>query len=471
MLIAVAALFALPASAQAINFSPNPTVTLANPQAGAHSNVTIHMDFTAGQVKNLTVGLPPGMVGDPNATPQCTVAQLNGDTCPANTEVGSVTANARVTLLTLVQVPVTVNGTLYNLTPQPGEPARFGIVLRPLSVPPLPPILPNIILQSGVQLRSDFGLDTIINNIPNTTLNAGDTTIDSQTITLDGIAPGTGKPFMRNPTSCGNHTTNFSAVPYNGTSDTASATFATNNCGALDFSPAFTAIVGGPGGTAQGGQTTAITSIDQDNDEAGLINAHVFVPPDLAPNTLTDLLSHRCPPADFQAGTCLGNTVVGNAIATSPLLSQGLAGQVFLVDNGGILPNIGLDLRGQLHLLLQGSLNVDKSVTFGDLPPGLPDIPISHFQLSFTNPPGLLIANRDLCVGPPPVFHADFMGYNGANTSVDSPASVQGCGAGSGTGGNAAKCKKAKKKRKHRAAESKKHKKRSCKKKQKKKHH
>ncbi|MGC1802048.1 MAG: hypothetical protein WA701_16815, partial [Solirubrobacterales bacterium] len=179
-----------------------------------------------------------------------------------------------------------------------------------------------------------------------------------------------------------------------------------------------------------------------------------------------DLLSHRCPPADFQAGTCLGNTVVGNAIATSPLLSQGLAGQVLLVDNGGLLPNIGLDLRGQLHLLLQGSLNVDKSVTFGDLPPGLPDIPISHFQLAFTNPPGLLIANRDLCVGPPPVFHADFTGYNGATTSVDSPASVQGCGGGS----NAAKCKKAKKKHKHRAAESKKQKKRSCKKKQRKKH-
>jgi hypothetical protein len=470
ILIAAAALLvAGPASAQAA-FTVTGSVT-TNANAGAHSDVHIHVGFAQGQVKDLTIGLPPGMVGDPNATPLCSVAQLNADACSTNTKVGSVTANATVTVAGPVTVPVTVNGDLYNLTPQPGEPARFGIVLRPLALPPpLPSVLPNIILQSGVQLRPDFGLDTIINNIPNST-SGFSTTINSQDITLFGTAPGTGKPFMRNPTSCGNHTTNFSAVAYNDESDTASATFPTNNCGALDFSPAFTAIVGGPGGTAQGGQTTAITSIDQDNDEAGLINAHVFVPPDLAPNTLTDLLSHRCPPADFQAGTCLGNTVVGNAIATSPLLSQGLAGQVFLVDNGGLLPNIGLDLRGQLHLLLQGSLNVDKSVTFGDLPPGLPDIPISHFQLSFTNPPGLLIANRDLCVGPPPVFHADFMGYNGANTSVDSPASVQGCGAGSGTGGNAAKCKKAKKKRKHRAAESKKHKKRSCKKKQKKKHH
>jgi hypothetical protein len=466
-LIAAAALLTvIPASAQAITLS-GLVAQPASTQAGAHSDFHLHMNFTNGQVKDLTVGLPPGQVGDPNATPQCTEAQLNSatagnDGCPANTQVGTVVANATITVVAL---PVTLNvsGKLYNLTPHAGEPARFGIVLQPGNLGgavtlPLPPI----ILQSAVHLRPDFGLNTVINNIPNSTQGLP-TTINSQDITLFGIAPGTGKPFMRNPTSCDEHTTTFTAVPYSGATDSGSVTFTPTNCGALDFSPAFTAIVGGPGGTAQGRQTTAITSIDQDNDEAGLINAHVFVPADLAPNTLTDLLSHRCPPADFEAGTCLGNTVVGDAVATSPLLSSPLAGQVLLVDNGGLLPNIGLDLRGQLHLLLQGSLNTDKSVIFA----GLPDIPIAHFQLAFTNPPGLLIANRDLCVGPPPVFHADFTGYNGASTSVDSTATVQGCGGGSGSGGTGSKCKKkAKKKHKHHAAESKKHKKKhACKKK------
>jgi hypothetical protein len=384
--------------------------------------------------------------------------------------VGAVVANATITV---VAVPVTLNvsGRLYNLTPHAGEPARFGIVLQPGDLGghvtlPLPPV----ILQSAVQLRSDFGLNTVINDIPNTTSGMS-TTINSQDITLFGIAPGTGKPFMRNPTSCDQHATTFTAVPYSGDTDSGSASFTPTNCGGLDFSPSFTATVGGPGGTAQGSQTTAITSIDQDNDEAGLINAHVFVPNDLAPNTLTDLLSHRCSSADFAAGSCLANTVVGNAVATSPLLSQPLTGQVILVDSGDLLPNIGLDLQGQLHLLLQGSLNTDKSVTFGDVPPGLPDIPIAHFQLAFTNPPGLLIANRDLCTGAAPVFHADFTGYNGATTSVDSAATIEGCGAGGG-GATPSKCKKkAKKKHKHRAAESKKHKKRSCKKKKHKKRH
>jgi hypothetical protein len=474
IVFAVAALLvAVPASAQALTLS-GLSAAPTNTQAGAHSDVHIHMDFGGGQVKDLTVGLPPGLVGDPNAAPLCTVAQLNADTCPSNTKVGAVTANATVTVA-ILPVTLDVHGDLYNLTPQPGEPARFGIVLRPIKgdlcalLPQalcdlLPNILPPVILQSGVQLRPDFGLDTVINNIPNTTSGLA-TTINSQDITLFGTAPGTGKPFMRNPTSCGTNTTNFSATPYSGSSASGSANFTTTNCGALDFSPSFSAILAG---AAQGTPTTAVTSIDQDVDEAGLLNAHVFVPPDLAPNTLTDLLSHRCAPADFQAGTCLDNTVVGNAIATSPLLSEALAGQVHLVDSGGgLLPNIGLDLRGQLHLLLQGSLNADKSVTFA----GLPDIPIAHFQLAFTNPPGLLIANRNLCVGTPPVWHAEFTGYNGASTTVDSTAQVVGaCGADNGGVGGKCKAKKRKKKH-HRAAESKKkHKKKSCKKKKRKKH-
>jgi hypothetical protein len=472
IVIAAAALLAVPASAQALSLS-GLVAAPASTQAGAHSNFHLHMDFSGGQVKDLTIGLPPGMIGDPNAAPLCTVAQLNADACPANTKVGSVTANATVTVVVL-PVTVDVNGDLYNLTPQPGEPARFGIVLRPLALPPpLPSVLPPIILQSGVQLRPDFGLNTIINNIPNTTLSSGDTTINSQDITLFGTAPGTGKPFMRNPTSCGSNTTNFSAVPHSGSSATGQASFTTTNCGALDFSPAFTAEVGGPGQTTNGVATNASTSILQDNDEAGLLRAVVNVPSDFNPNSAL-FFAAACDQASFAAGNCPANTVVGLATAASPLLSQPLIGNVELVQGSGTFPNLGLDLKGQLHLLLQGTTAINpNTVTFGDVPPGLPDIPISRFQLTFTNPPGLLGTTRDLCVPPVPVFHADFTGYNGASASVDAPAIVDGCGPSSGKG-NLGKCKKhkAKKKHKKRAAESKKkHKKKSCKKKKKHKKH
>jgi hypothetical protein len=478
LFIAVAALIAVPASAQAA-FSVAGTAAPTNTNAGAHSNVNIHMDFAGGQVKDLRIGLPPGMVGDPNATPLCTVDQLNADACPANSKVGAVTANATVTVVVL-PVTLDVHGDLYNLTPQPGEPARFGIVLRPaqsLLCPPLPqvlcdalpPVVPPVILQSGVQLRPDYGLDTVINNVPNSTSGLP-TTINSQDITLFGIAPGTGKPFMRNPTSCGTHTTTFFAVPYSGSSSNDSDTFDTVNCGALDFSPAFTAEVGGPGQTTNGVGTTASTAILQDTDEAGLHNAVVTVPPDLNPNA-TIFFGAHCSQADFLASACPSSTVVGLATAASPLLSQPLIGNVVLVDPpAGAFPNLGLDLQGALHLLLQGATAINpNTVTFN----GLPDIPISRFQLTFTNPPALLGTSRDLCVPPSPLFHAAFTGYNSASTAVDASAVVDGCGAG-GSGKVGSKCKKhkAKKKHKKRAAESKKkHKKKSCKKKKRKKKH
>jgi hypothetical protein len=471
LLAAAALLVTVPASAQALSLS-NLTAAPESDEAGAHSDFTIHMDFGGGQVKDLTVGLPPGLIGDPNATPLCTVDQLNADACPDNTKVGSVTADATVTVAGPVSVPVTVNGDLYNLTPQAGEPARFGIVLRPLCAIAgplcdlLPPILPNIVLQSGVQLRPDYGLNTVINNIPNSTSGLS-TTINSQDITLFGTAPGTGKPFMRNPTSCQQHTTNFTAVPYSGSTATGSAHFTTTGCDNLDFSPAFTAEVGGPGQTSNGVPTTASTSILQDADEAGLLNAKVTVPNDLNPNA-TVFFGGSCGQTDFIAGTCPASTIVGLATAASPLLTQPLVGNVELVSSGSTFPNLGLDLKGQLHLLLQGATAINpNTVTFE----GLPDIPISRFQLTFTPSPGLLGTSRDLCVGAPPVFHADFTGYNGASTSVDSAATVDGCGASTtGGGGTKAKCKKAKKKHKHHAAEAKKkQKKKSCKKKKRKK--
>jgi hypothetical protein len=284
-------------------------------------------------------------------------------------------------------------------------------------------------------------------------------------VTLFGKSPN--PLFARNPTSCGNATTNFLAHSYvaPNTPVMGNASYTPTGCENIEFSPAFTAQVGGTGQTTNGVPTTASTAILQDSDEAGLRNAVVRVPNDLNPNA-TIFFGPPCSQPDFVAGTCPSNTVVGLATAASPLLSQPLIGNVSLVSSGGPFPNLGLDLKGQLHLLLQGSVDISagNTVTFNDLP----DIPISRFQLTFTPSPGLLGTSRDLCVPPAPLFHADFTGWNGTTRPVDASATVEGCGPTTAT---KAKCKaKKKKKGKKRAAEAKKKKKKkSCKKKKRKK--
>jgi hypothetical protein len=449
LVAAAVLLVAAPASAQALTLSglaAAPTDT----QGGANSDFRIQMTFGDGQVKDLTIQLPPGLVGNPNATPKCTSAQLHGSGCPAETQVGEVSAVANILSIPL---PVNASGGLFNLEPLPGEPARFGIRLTPLGLPLLPPV----ILESGAQLRTtDFGLNTVINNIPNTTSGLP-TTIVSQDITLFGSRPWMSVPFMRNPTSCKEHTTNFTAVPYSGNTATGSATFTTDNCDALDFSPGFSALMAG----AVGGQkTTVTTSIEQAATEAGLLKATVAIPPDLNPDL--NLLGNRCAPDAFLAGNCPPSSIMGFAIASSPLLTSALAGNVILVETGAI-PEIGLDLRGQLNLKLRGTFGLDKVVTFDNLP----DIPIASFALTFPSAPGLLAASRNLCEPPPPNFHAEFLGYNGATTAVDVPGVV--VGACQPLAATKAKCKKAKKKKgKKRAAEAKKKKKKKCKKKKRK---
>lgn len=418
---------AVPAAHAAIGFQglqAKPT----NLAAGAHSNVNIHIGFSdpSDQVKDLIVHLPPGLVGDPTATPLCTVAQLNADGCPASTQVGAVTA--KVNVQAVVAMPLTVKGSLYNLVPQPGEPARFGIVLRPAGG-----LLPKIIQQSAVQLRPDFGLDTIINNFP-TEASGLETDITSLDIQLFGTANGNG--FMRNPTSCTAKTVSFEATSYSKHAASGSApSFTPTSCAALPFSPTLSVELGERGATRAGSITPLTTVIDQDNGEAGLQNAKVILPSQTGP---TAAIVNQCPLAQFQAdaAACPAGSIVGDAIATSPFVSGPETGGVVIVEPAvaGSLPRLGVDLHGPLSLQILGSF-VAESAGLGNAFVGLPDIPISHFELRFKGGAGGLISTSvDLCDSPPPVFHAEFGGYNGVKGSANPKASIKGCGGGGGGG-------------------------------------
>jgi hypothetical protein len=472
-LIALAAVGAVallgPASAHALTLSNLQAEPAAPPngttEAGKNTNFEINMAFDAEDVENLRIGLPPGLVGNPTATVQCTADQLNANACPAESQVGATTVNATVTV---IAVPVTldIQGKLFNLVPQPGEPARFGIVLTPLSVDPLPPILPPVILQSGVELRqSDLGLDTVIEDIPNATQGLP-THINSMHVTLFGNPPGGTKPFIRNPTSCGTATTNFTADAHGSdTEATGSASFTPTACDQVPFSPTFTALIGSPGHTAINTKPPVTTSIQQDFDEAGLKRAHVLLPTNIGSDS--NVLTVTCPPADFQAGACAPNTVLGSALAGSPLLTEPLTGPVIAVGNPSGLPRIGLDLTGPLSMKLMGDFVVSPSA--GLVFNGLPDIPIADFSLTFDQD-RLVINLTDLCDGAPRTFTTAFDGHNGATAGGPVNAAIDGCTAfGPGKGSaKGKKCKKKRKKGKGKAAAAKK-KKKKCKRKKRKK--
>ena len=394
------------------------TVNKAAPgskNAGANSQFDLDISFSGGEdVRDLTVHLPPGLVGDPTSAPLCSEVQLEADTCPAQSQIGTTITTATV----LLPSDTTINGSVYNVQPRSGEPARLGIVLRPDTGG-------TVVLQSPAKLRSsDFGLDTVLEDIPNTAVVLGLTvpiTIARIQLSLEG-------DFMRNPTSCGEKTTTADAISYSETAASGSNSFTSVNCAALPFSPEFTAKVGSPGHTTAFTKPPQTTVISQDDGEAGLRVANVLLPPGVGGDN--DQLGNTCSVSNFQAHSCPALAIVGQATAESPLQEQALEGPMALVANPeGGLPLLGLDLEGALALQLYGNLSIlpssegtETRVVFN----GLPDIPIARFELELLEDRLNLLA-RDICEPPDLFYNTTFTSHGDVVDTGTTQGTVEGC--------------------------------------------
>ena len=191
------------------------SVAASNKQAAGHPDLTIH--------------LPPGLVGNPSAAAKCSQTDFANDQCDSldpGSNVGTVSVNAIAAGL----IPLTATGDVYNVTPSAGEPARLGVWVRPLGG-----LLGKIGLTVLVSVRpSDFGLDTTINNIP-TSVSGISAEIDSMTLTLNGTT--SAGHFVTLPSSCTPATTRIDVSSYGSNSASATSTFTPTGCGSVPFHP------------------------------------------------------------------------------------------------------------------------------------------------------------------------------------------------------------------------------------------
>ncbi|HZL49048.1 MAG TPA: hypothetical protein VFC30_08540, partial [Solirubrobacteraceae bacterium] len=117
-----------------------------------------------GLTKDLHFNLPPGLIGNPTPFPQCTdrgfgeISDRNLERspetgCPLDTVVGV----AHVTVFEPRSVGfLSQSVPLFNLTPNVGEPAKFGFKFE--NVP--------VILDTAVRTGGDYGVVVSVNNIP-----------------------------------------------------------------------------------------------------------------------------------------------------------------------------------------------------------------------------------------------------------------------------------------------------------------
>src|SRR5919197_1321286 len=291
VLLAVGLLLALPASAQASFAVSSFTVTPSGTAAGSHPDVSISLGFSGDEhVRDLTVSLPPGLIGNPNATARCTTAKFQADDCAGNTRVGTTAVQS-----TLLGLPVTADGDVYNLQPGAGEPARLGVIVRP------PLGADKVFLISRVALRkADGGLDSIITGIPSTVRILGldqEMTIQSMTLTLLGRPAGAAQPFMTLPTGCGPATARAAAKSAEGTSVTRAAPpFTPTACAKLRFAPRFAATL------SAGREPSLSTVITGADGDANAASATVTLPGRIGVNL--PAASNTCTVAQQAAGQC-----------------------------------------------------------------------------------------------------------------------------------------------------------------------
>jgi hypothetical protein len=157
------------ASYEAAAFNENGSL---DTQAGSHPygfTTTFDLNRTAGPpfvpelAKDLRFSLPPGLVGDPTAFPQCSDAQFQRERpgrindCPSDTALGvaSVTVYEPRYLSSESRPFVSFLVPLVNLKPLPGEPARFGFDV----------LTAHVILDTAVRTGGDYGVTVSTTNI------------------------------------------------------------------------------------------------------------------------------------------------------------------------------------------------------------------------------------------------------------------------------------------------------------------
>jgi hypothetical protein len=424
-------------------------------------------------VRDVEVELPPGLIGDPSATPKCTPKQFrtpsaeisanpySGSSCPGNTQVG--VAQFALTL-GLRAVPLYFG--VYNLVPPAGVPAAFGFNPAGLEVTLLP----------KVRTGGDYGVTAHVDNVSQLQ------PFLSSSVTFWGV-PGEhshdkyrgeclagtgeslceepsnvgGKPFLRLPTSCPDEPLtmpiradswtqpgNFiEEDPFNSDSEGHPAML--SGCGNLDFSPSLSVT---PQSHAASSPTAVAVDLHMPQNEnpaglgeADLRNATVALPAGLAVNpSAVDGLA-ACSPEKIAIDnatepSCPEDSKIGTVEVVSPLLEEPLEGAVYQAAQTnnpfGSLFAFYIVAQGQgVTVKLPGKVTADPLT--GQLTTTVknaPQLPFTDFKLNFFGGPHAALMTPGCGTYAASASLASWAGGAPVSPAIQPFAITDGCGGG-----------------------------------------
>lgn len=390
-----------------------------------------------GNLKDLAVDLPPGLVGAANAVPQCLPADFYDveKGCPNSAAVGKLD----LTLASGFSISLPV----FNLVPPPGVPAQFGASLWQFG--PVIPILINtgVRTSSDIQAAGSYAITATAKNI------SEGLPISGTALTLWGVpadpahdmergsclglfgdsngscpAGGIGlKPLLTLPTSCsGPLAFAARADSWQNPGVTASASFVThdsastpvgvNGCDKLDFTPSIRTQPITTGADSPAGLSVEL-KVPQNENPAGLAEANlkhavVALPEGLSVNPSAANGLTACSPAQIALTSssepnCPDASTIGTVEVTTPLIDAPLRGSVYVAQQNanpfGSLLAIYLTAEADgVVVKLAGKIDADPQT--GQLTTSFsnnPQLPFSDFKLNFFGGPHAALATPPAC--------------------------------------------------------------------------
>jgi hypothetical protein len=363
--------------------------------AGKHSSFSLRFTRPDGD-QNLT-GLdavaPPGFAAVLKGVPYCSEADLAAITQPSHTgrdELSSPACPAASQIGTAVpsvgagSKPFYTEGKVYLGGPYKGAPLSLMVAVPGVSGPyDLGNIAVRVALDinpvtARVSAVSD-PLPQILSGIP---------------LRLRSLLLRINRPnFVINGTNCAPFAVQSTAHGSEGGVSQSSKPFQIANCADLPYAPKLALRLSG--GLHRRGHPAIRATFTAKPGEANNSGVSVTLPK--GEQLDSEHIDTVCTRVAFAASNCPAGSIIGRAEATSPLLDAPLRGPVYLRSSDNQLPDMVLDLEGQVDIEVSGQVDAVQGrlrTTFTDVP----DVPVSKLTLNLAGGrKGLLINSEPLC--------------------------------------------------------------------------
>jgi hypothetical protein len=406
-------------------FEPGFAAASAGNTAGAHRAFSVVFNREDGDqlLVGAQVTTPPGFSASLKGIPYCpesAIAQLAAGytrsgaeeianpACPKASQIGTVTAGAGAG-----SRPVYVGGKAYLAGPYKGAPLSLEVVIPAVSGPY---DLGTIAVRAAIQVNPVTAqVTTASEPFPQI---FGGVPLRTRFLRVDLDRP----DFALNPTSCGPLAVNADIMGDAGAVASRSAHYQVANCAILPSEPRLSLELSG--GVKRRGHPAIDAVLTTKAGEANLKKVVVTLPGgELLDNSHIGTV---CTRVNFAADACPPGSRLGRVQVTTPLLDEPLRGFAYLRSSPHDLPDMALDLEGQIDVEAAGRIDSVRGrlrTTFESIP----DVPLSRIALELDGGSKGLLQNSVTLCGARKSATVKTTGQNGVINKSQTRLRIVGC--------------------------------------------